>query len=216
MTATRVPGTAGVGFQDSFEDLGTHLSEVTFCVVDLETTGSSETDAITEIGAVKVRGGEVLGRFQTLVNPAAAIPPLIAVLTGITNTMVAEAPPLRQVLPSFLVFAENTVLVAHNAAFDLRFLQLKEAATGVRFTQPVLDTLLLSAVAQPQQPSHALEAIAGRLGVSVQGRHSALADALVTAEVLLKLISLLQLRGIRTLGQAIEASQRTWYARLQY
>jgi DNA polymerase-3 subunit epsilon len=80
-----------VALQASFDDLGTHLSQVTFCVVDLETTGGAETDMITEVGAVKVRGGEVLGEFQTLVNPKAHIPPLIAVLTGITNQMVANA-----------------------------------------------------------------------------------------------------------------------------
>src|SRR5215212_1589737 len=97
--------------QASFEDLGTHLSQVTFCVVDLETTGGAETDMITEFGAVKVRGGEVLGEFQTLVNPRSAIPPLIAVLTGITNQMVAGAPPLRQVMPAFLAFAQGTVIV---------------------------------------------------------------------------------------------------------
>ena len=83
---------AAAGAQASFDDLGTHLSQVTFCVVDLETTGGAETDMITEFGAVKVRGGEVLGEFQTLVNPRSAIPPLIAVLTGITNQMVADAP----------------------------------------------------------------------------------------------------------------------------
>src|SRR3954451_9604085 len=109
--------------QDAFDDLGTHLSQVTFCVVDLETTGGAETDSITEIGAVKVQGGEVLGEFQTLVNPTAAIPALIAVLTGITNTMVADAPSLRQVLPAYLSFAEGTVLVAHNAPFDTGFLR---------------------------------------------------------------------------------------------
>src|SRR6476469_8430203 len=108
--------------QASFDDLGTHLSQVTFCVVDLETTGGAETDMITEVGAVKVRGGEVLGEFQTLVNPKAHIPPLIAVLTGITNQMVANAPGLRHVLPSFLAFAQGTVLVAPNAPFDVGFL----------------------------------------------------------------------------------------------
>ena len=96
--------------QASFDDLGTHLSQVTFCVVDLETNGGAETDMITEVGAVKVRGGEVLGELQTLVNPKAHIPPLIAVLTGITNQMVVNAPGLRQVLPSFLAFAHGTVI----------------------------------------------------------------------------------------------------------
>jgi DNA polymerase-3 subunit epsilon len=108
------------------------------------------------------------------------------------------------------------VLVAHNAAFDMRFLQLQEDSTGLRFDQPVLDTLLLSAVVHPNQQSHRLEAIAERFGVTVIGRHTALGDALVTAEVLQKLIPLLAERGIHTLAQARAEAQKTWYARLKY
>ena len=131
--------------QASFEDLGTHLSQVTFCVVDLETTGGAETDMITEFGAVKVRGGEVLGEFQTLVNPRSHIPPLIAVLTGITNQMVADAPTLRQVLPAFLSFAEGTVIVAHNAPFDVGFLRRACEALDYPFPRwPVVDTAALA------------------------------------------------------------------------
>ena len=108
------------------------------------------------------------------------------------------------------------MLVAHNAAFDMRFLQMKEAQTGIRFDQPVLDTLLLSALLHPSQESHALEAIAMRLGVDAGGRHAALRDAMVTAEVFLKLVPLLADKGIRTLGQALEAARKTYYARLKY
>src|SRR3954452_16356448 len=112
MTVTAVQG--------SFDELGTPLRETTFVVVDLETTGGSPAScAITEIGAVKVRGGEVIGTFQTLVNPQERIPPFIAVLTGITDAMVDTAPALRAVVPAFLEFAANSVLVAHNAPFDL-------------------------------------------------------------------------------------------------
>ncbi|PZS32173.1 MAG: endonuclease, partial [Pseudonocardiales bacterium] len=101
--------------QASFDELGEPLREVTFVVVDLETTGGAPASCeITEIGAVKVRGGEVVGEFQTLVNPCVGIPPFIAVLTGITDTMVASAPRLGAVLPAFLEFARGSVLVAHN------------------------------------------------------------------------------------------------------
>src|SRR4051812_42687800 len=117
--------------QASFDELGVPLSETTFVVVDLETTGGSPaSSAITEIGAVKVRGGEVLGEFQTLVDPGFGIPPFITVLTGITDGMVAAAPRLSEVLPAFLEFARGTVLVAHNAPFDLGFLRAACAELG--------------------------------------------------------------------------------------
>ncbi|HQY07688.1 MAG TPA: exonuclease domain-containing protein, partial [Burkholderiaceae bacterium] len=108
------------------------------------------------------------------------------------------------------------VLVAHNAAFDMRFLQLKEERTGLRFDHAVLDTLLLSAVVHPNQESHRLEAIAERFEINVIGRHTALGDAMVTAEVLIRLIPLLAEKGIHTLRQAREAQQQTYYARLKY
>ena len=135
---------------------------------------------------------------------------------GIDSRALAGQPPIGQVLPGFHRFCEDTVLVAHNAAFDMRFLELKEAATGVRFGQPVLDTLLLSAVVHPSFENHHLDTIAERLGVRVIGRHTALGDALVTGEMFLKLLPLLADRGIVTLGQALEASRATYHARLQY
>jgi DNA polymerase-3 subunit epsilon len=98
----------------------------------------------------------------------------------------------------------------------MRFLQLKEGTTGVRFEQPVLDTLLLSALMHPNQESHRLEAIAERFGVTITGRHTALGDAMVTAEVFLRFLPLLAERGIHTLGQAREATQQTYYARIKY
>src|SRR6195952_5652375 len=133
--------------QMSFDELGRPLRDLTFCVVDLETTGAavSQGSMITEIGAVKVRGGEILGEFQTLVNPHSAIPPFIAVLTGITNTMVASAPPIDSALPAFLEFAQGCVLVAHNAPFDIGFLQHFARAQGRPWPGfEVLDTARLA------------------------------------------------------------------------
>ena len=109
--------------------------------------------------------------------------------------MLEGQPSIDEVLPPFAQFAEDTVLVGHNLAFDLRFLELKEARTGVRFTQPVLDTLLLSAVVHPDEEDHSLEAMAARLGVSVVGRHTALGDAIMTGEIFLKQSRLLASAG---------------------
>jgi DNA polymerase-3 subunit epsilon len=130
--------------------------------------------------------------------------------------MLADQPPVESVLPRFFAFVEDSVLVAHNAAFDMRFLQLQEEHTGIAFTQPVLDTLLLSQVIHPHQEQHTLEAIAGRLGVDVVGRHTALGDAIVTGEVFLKMIPLLEEKGICTLKDAQEAAESTLYARIRY
>jgi DNA polymerase-3 subunit epsilon len=196
------------------------LVELTYTVFDTETTGlePSQGDEILQIGAARIVAGKLRREdsFEQLVNPGRDIPAAGIPIHGIRAEMVADAPTIDRVLPAFHAFAQDTVLVAHNAAFDMRFLQLKESATGIVFDQPVLDTLLLSAVVHPQQASHGLEAIAERLGVTVLGRHTALGDALVTAEVFLKLIPLLAERGIHTLGQAREAAQQTYYARVRY
>jgi len=108
------------------------------------------------------------------------------------------------------------VLIAHNAAFDMRFLQLKEERTGIKFSQPVLDTLLLSAVVHPNHESHKLDVILERLGIQIGSRHNALEDALATAAVFLKLIPLLEEKGIMTVRQALEASEKTYFARIKY
>ncbi len=130
--------------------------------------------------------------------------------------MLSGQPRLDAVLPAFHEFCAETVLVAHNAAFDMRFLQLKEDSIGVRFQQPVLDTLLLSGVIHPNQQSHELESLAARLGINVIGRHTALGDAYVTGEVFLKMIPLLAAMGIVTLRQALDAAQKTYFARIKY
>jgi DNA polymerase-3 subunit epsilon len=196
------------------------LSELSYTVFDTETTGldPSAGDEIIQIGATRLVNGKLLKGecFEQLVDPRHTIAEASIPIHGITPDMVAGQPTIDEVLPAFHAFAQDTVLVAHNAAFDMRFLQLKEATSGVRFEQPVLDTLLLSALMHPNQESHLLEAIAERFGVTVSGRHTALGDALVTAEIFLKLLPLLAEMGIHTLGQAREATQQTYYARIKY
>ncbi len=197
--------------QQSFDDLGTHLSAVTFCVVDLETTGAAETDKITEIGAVKVRSGEVLGEFQTLVNPTIAIPPLIAVLTGITNAQVAAAPSLRQVLPSYLAFAHETVLVAHNAPFDLGFLRRACEALGYPFPRwPVVDTAALARqiLLRDEVPNCRLATLAKHFRAATTPNHRALTDAQATVEVLHGLIERVGNLGVATLEDLREFTRK--------
>jgi len=196
------------------------LAALSYTVFDTETTGlePSAGDEIISIGAVRIVNGRLLRNevFEQLVNPLRPLNPQSARVHGIDPAALESQPLIGEVLPAFRRFCEDTVLVAHNAAFDMRFLELKQASSGVRFTQPVLDTLLLSAVAHPSLDDHTLEVIAGRLGVSVIGRHTALGDALLTGEIFLKLLPLLAERGILTLGQALAAARETYYVRLQY
>jgi DNA polymerase-3 subunit epsilon len=196
------------------------LAELSYTVFDTETTGlePSAGDEIISIGAVRIVNGRMLKQevFEQLVNPRRPISRESTAVHGIDAKQLAREPAIDQVLPRFHRFCEDTVLVAHNAAFDMRFLELKEAATGVRFSQPVLDTLLLSAVVHPSIDNHHLDMIAERVGVRVIGRHTALGDALLTGEVFLRLVPLLAERGIVTLAQALEASRATYHARLQY
>jgi DNA polymerase-3 subunit epsilon len=215
-----------VALQASFDDLGTHLSQVTFCVVDLETTGGAETDMITEVGAVKVRGGEVLGEFQTLVNPKAHIPPLIAVLTGITNQMVANAPGLGHVLPSFLAFAHGTVLVAHNAPFDVGFLRRACEACEYSFPRwPVVDTAALARqiLLRDEVPNCRLATLARHFHATITPNHRALTDAQATVEVFHGLLERVGNLGVHTIEDLAEFSRkvspqrrakRTWAAAL--
>ena len=176
----------GVVTQRSFDELGTPLHEVTFCVLDLETTGGSPGNhAITEIGAVKVRGGERLGRFETLVNPGMAIPPLITVLTGITEAMVLPAPTIAEALPAFLEFLGDAVIVGHNVRFDISFLDAACAARGLdRLTNRRTDTLgLARRLVRDDVPNLRLSTLARHLRVPTEPVHRAMADAQATAEV---------------------------------
>ncbi len=196
------------------------LARLSFTVFDTETTGlqPTEGDEIISIGALRIVNGRLLQQenFDQLVQSARLLSAESIAIHGISAAMLEGQPVIEKVLPRFHRFAEGTVLVAHNAAFDMRFLQMKEASSGIRFTQPVLDTLLLSQVVHPHQIEHSLEAIAQRLGVPIVGRHTALGDAIVTGEVFLKMLPLLAEKGILTLKDARDAEQQTPYARLRY
>ncbi|MCY7395418.1 MAG: DEDD exonuclease domain-containing protein [Nocardioides sp.] len=199
--------------QRSFDELGRPLRELTFTVVDLETTGGSAAagSMITEIGAVKVRGGEVLGEFQTLVNPHSEIPPFIAVLTGISNSMVADAPGIESALPAFLEFAAGTVLVAHNAPFDVGFLQHFNAEQGRAWpTFEVLDTARLArrVITRDDAPNCKLSSLAKVFGSSTTPNHRALADARATVDVLHGLMERLGGLGVVTLEELQTFSAR--------
>ncbi|MDQ1648553.1 MAG: polymerase subunit epsilon [Frankiaceae bacterium] len=211
------PGGGGAGgarpvgrpHQGAFDELldvsSRLLRETTFVVVDLETTGGSAASCeITEIGAVKVRGGEILGEMQTLVRPATAIPAFIAVLTGITDTMVATAPRLEAALPAFLEFARGAVLVAHNAPFDLGF--LKAACTRVGVAWPAaesLDTARLArrVLTRDEAPNCKLATLAQLFRATEPPCHRALADARATVDVLHGLFERLGNLGIHTVEE---------------
>ena len=212
------PRSSPVPVQTSFDELGSPLRDVTFVVVDLETTGgSAQSCRITEIGAVKVRGGEVLGEFQTLVDPGTAIPPFIAVLTGITDAMVAGSPRLEQALPAFLEFSRGAVLVAHNAPFDLGFLKAGCTHLGIDWPgHDSLDTARLArrVLTRDEAPNCKLATLARLFRSATTPDHRALSDARATVDVLHGLLARLgglgvqSLEELRTFSSQVSAAQR--------
>jgi DNA polymerase-3 subunit epsilon len=167
------------------------LFDVCFAVVDVETTGGSPAQgALTEIAAAKFRGGECLGEFQTLVDPGCHVPPLISLLTGITDDMVLEAPPVSSVLPAFLEFVGDSVLVGHNICFDLSFLDAALAASGRDpLANTSVDTLALARrLLRPEVPNCRLRTLAAALRLEHSPSHRALDDVRATADLLHRLI----------------------------
>jgi DNA polymerase-3 subunit epsilon len=181
------------------------LADLDFTVVDVETTGWAPEDAgITEIGAVRVHGGTMIGEFGSLVNPGTPVPPAITELTGISDQMLTSAPPVAAVLPGLLAFADGSVLAAHNAPFDLAFLTAACAGTGRAWPGfEVLDTVRLARylMATPQEvPDRKLATLARFFGTPVRPSHRALDDARATAVVLGELLGRLADReGVMTL-----------------
>ncbi|MEN8686042.1 MAG: exonuclease domain-containing protein [Desulfuromonadales bacterium] len=199
---------------------GLALRNLTYVAFDTETTGlnPSEGDEIIQLGAVRVFKGRLLHSetIDQLVNPQRPVPESSVEIHGIDPDLLRSKPVITEVLPQFHAFVTDSVLVAHNAAFDMRFLQLKEEVIGLHFDNPVLDTLLLSSVVHPNLEGHSLDAIAERFNITIVGRHTALGDALVTAEVLLKLIPLLEAQGIMTLDDALRASSQSRFTKISY
>ena len=194
-------------FQRSFDDMGTPLHDVTFVVVDVETTGGSPEDcALTEIGAVKLRGGECLGTFSTLVNPGVAIPPAITVLTGITTSMVGPAPRVEAVLPSFLEFASGATLVGHNVRFDRAFLDAALVRAGwPRLPHRFVDTVALARrLVGDEVRNCKLSTLADHFRLPHRPTHRALDDALATGHLLHALLERAGSLGVIGLDDLLE------------
>ena len=187
------------------------LSRLVAVAFDLETTGLDPArDEIVQIGAVRIVGGRLLRgeSFEQLVDPGRPVPPSSTRFHGLTDAMLEGAPPPAIALARFKTFLGDAILIAHNAAFDVAFLRRKEELAGVRFDNPVLDTLLLSALLDPDTGDHSLDAAAARHGITIRARHSALGDAMATAELFLALVPRLERRGIDSLGAALAACRR--------
>lgn len=196
------------------------LTDLTYTVFDTETTGldPSGGDEIIAIGAYKIVNGKLLEneKFEQLIDPQRKVSLASTKIHGLTAEHLKGKPTIQSVLPRFYQFAKNTVLIAHNGAFDMRFLELKESLSGIRFNHSILDTLILASIISPHQESHNLESLAERYHLSIKNRHSALDDAYLTGRIFLKMISLLAEKNIKTLKEAEKASRENYYARIKY
>lgn len=187
--------------------LQAYLADLNYVVVDTETTGLqlSQGDRVISISAVRIHRGRVqnAGIFNTLVNPGREIPPESTEIHHIDDRMVATAPSMNEVYPQFIEYLGDSVLVAHNAAFDKKCLDMAADEAGLpRIDNPILDTIFLSYALHQEIEGHSLEAIAERMGITIHGRHTSLGDARATAHIFLGLMTLLPARGVRTLAEA--------------
>ena len=190
------------------------LDDLTYVVFDTETTGllPERGDEIVQIAAVRIVNGRLVEgeTFESFVNPGRPIPPAATAIHGVTDAMVADAPRILDAVARFHKFAAGAVLVAHNAPFDMEFLCRRESQLGITFANPVLDTVLLSAVVFGQGDVHSLDALAGRLNISLPPalRHTAMGDAVATAEAFLKLKAILTARGKATFADVLAETRR--------
>ncbi|KIC42464.1 3'-5' exonuclease [Ruegeria sp. ANG-R] len=196
---------------EAFEDRP--LSDLCFVVFDTETTGLlPHKDEIVQIGAVRVVKGKIVEgeQFDTLVNPGIPIPPASTKVHKVSDMMVQGAPDIAQAGRSFHQFAQDAVIVAHNAPFDMAFLRRNAQRMEVEWTHPILDTVLLSAVLFGASETHTLDAVCERLGVTIPDtlRHTALGDAVATAEALVRMLPMLTARGMVTFGDVIAETRK--------
>jgi DNA polymerase III epsilon subunit family exonuclease len=179
-----------------------NLDETDFVVFDLETTGAKTPPCrITEIGAYKIQNGEIAGEYQTLVNPETPIPPFITGLTGISDVMVKDAPKFSEISPGFMEFIGDAVLIAHNAHFDMRFLnhEIGRVHPDYRVGNPYLCTVQLSRKLLPEIPNHRLNTVAEYYSVKLENHHRATDDAYATAQIFINFLERLEERGIKDL-----------------
>ena len=189
------------------------LRNLCFSVFDTETTGLlPHKDDVVQLGAVRVLNGRIIDgeQINQLVDPGRPIPPASTKVHKVTDAMVRGQPDIRAVSKRFHDFSRDAVIVAHNAPFDMAFLHRQAKATGVTWDHPILDTVLLSAVLFGASERHTLDALCERLNVTIPValRHTALGDARATAEVLVKMLPMLEARGLTTFGQVIEETRR--------
>lgn len=174
----------------------------TYIVFDLETTGFNPgKDKITEIGAIKIKNGEIVDRYQTFVNPQQPISQEVMELTGITNEMVANAPAIEEVLPDFLVFIQDSVLVAHNAEFDVSFISYFAKDINYEIKNSVVDTLGLSRLLLPKLTKHKLNFVAQELDIELKNHHRAIDDAYTTALIFLEFLKMFKKQSVNTLDE---------------
>ncbi len=204
---------------DNSKALDSYLKDISYTVFDTETTGlDTKNDEIISIGAVRIVNSKIRNneRFYELIDPKIDIPLESQKIHGINKEMLKGKPYIERILPLFYKFAQDTVLVAHNAAFDMKMFEMKQKKTGIKFDNPLLDTMLLANVIYATHEKHNMRTIAEFVGIEIAGRHTAIGDAVTTAQIFLKLIPLLEKKGIYTLKDAVEASKKSLYAKLKY
>ena len=202
--------------KDAIEDANDKSLSQEFVVFDLETTGFSNiNDKITEIGAVKIRDFEIVDRFSELVNPEKDISYRVQELTGITNEMVKDKPTIEEILPKFMEFVGDDVLVAHNADFDTGFIMQKCKEQGLEYKNKKVDTLMLARIMLPNLKRYKLDKVAKEVGVQLLNHHRAVDDAEATANIFIKFLGMLKKQGVEKLSDVNTVLGKVDYTKLK-